>query len=159
MQVKPRATSVPNFNSLSLQTNFLWSKEENLPIQIVSRLSEVKYAWQQLLDQLMDFKSLDVEQQGKTSATNGPKFNRLSQQTNHLLLRNKTRIGIKTTIKKSICFAITLRLINGFQVCKCEMQVQPCATSVLISTRYRYKQIIYDRRKRTYLFKLYQDLG
>ena len=92
MQVKPCATSVPNFNSLSLQTNYLWSKEENLLIQIVSRfgiksLSEVKYAWQQLLDQLMDFKSLNVEQQGKTSATNGPNFNCLSQQTNHLLLK------------------------------------------------------------------------
>ena len=91
MQVKPCATSVPDFNSLSLQTNYLWCKEENLLIQIVSRfgiksLSEVKYAWQQLLDQLMDFNSLNVEQQGKTSATNGPKFNWLSQQTNHLLL-------------------------------------------------------------------------
>ena len=132
MQVKPCATSVPNFNSLSLQPNFLWSKEENLLIQIVSRfgiksLSEVKYAWQQVLDQLMDFKSLNVEQQGKTSATNGPKFNRLSQQTNHLLLKEQdkpliilSRIGIKTTIKKIICLAITLRLINGFQVCKCQ---------------------------------------
>ena len=80
MQVKPCATRVPNFNSLSSQTNYLWQKEENLLIQIVSRfgiksLSEVKYAWQQLLDQLMDFKSLNVEQQGNTSATNGPKFN------------------------------------------------------------------------------------
>ena len=131
MQVKPCATSIPNFNSLSLQTNFLWWKEENLLIQIVSRfgiksLSEVKYAWQQLLDQLMDFKSLNVEKQGKTSPTNGPKFNRLSQQTNHLLLKEQdkpliilSRIGIKTTIKKIICLATTLRLINGFQVCKC----------------------------------------
>ena len=109
MQVKPCTTSVQNFKSLSLQRNFLWSKEENLLIQIVSRfgiksLSEVKYAWQQLLDQLMDFKSLNVEQQGKTSATNGPKFNWLSQQTNHLLLKEQdkpliilSRIGIKTT--------------------------------------------------------------
>ena len=80
MQVKPCATRVPHFNSLSSQTNYLWQKEENLLIQIVSRfgiksLSEVKYAWQQLLDQLMDFKSLNVEKQGNTSATNGPKFN------------------------------------------------------------------------------------
>ena len=130
MQVKPCATSVPTFNSLSLQTNFLWSKEENLLIQIVSRfgiksLSEVKYAWQQLLDQLMDFKSLNVEQQGKTSPTNGLKFNRLSQQTNHLLLKEQdkpliilSKIGIKTSIKKIVCLAITLRIINGFQVCK-----------------------------------------
>ena len=132
MQVKPCATSVPSFNSLSLQTNFLWSKEENLLIQIVSRfgiksLSEVKYAWQQLLDQLMDIKSLNVEKWGKTSPTNWPKFNRLSQQTNHLLLKKQdkpliilSRIGIKTIIKKFICFAITLRLINRFQVCKCQ---------------------------------------
>ena len=132
MQVKPCATNEPNFNSLSLQTNFLWSKEENLLIQIVSRfgiksLSEEKYAWQQLLEQLMDIKSLNVEQQGKTSPTNGPKFNRLSQQTIHLLLKEQakpliilSRIGIKTTIKKIICLAITLRLINGFQVCKCQ---------------------------------------
>ena len=35
----------------------------------------------------MDFKSLNVEKWGKTSPTNGPKFNRLSQQTNHLLLK------------------------------------------------------------------------
>ena len=28
-----------------------------------------------------------------------------------------------------------------------------------ISTRYRYKQIMYDERKRTNLFKLYQELG
>ena len=130
MQVKPCATSVTNFNSLSLQTNYLWWKEENLLIQIVSRfgiksLYEVKYAWQQLLDQLMDFKSLNVEKQGKTSPTNAPKFNRLSQQTNHLLLKEQdkpliilSRIGIKTTIKKSVCLTITLRLINGFQVCK-----------------------------------------
>ena len=94
MQVKPCATRVTNFNSLSSQTNYLWQKEENLLIQIVSRfgiksLSEVKYAWQQLLDQLMDFKSLNVEQQGKTNATNGPKFNWLSQQTNHLLLKEQ----------------------------------------------------------------------
>ena len=132
MQVKPCTTSVTNFNSLSLQTNYLWWKEENLLIQIVSRfgiksLSEVKYAWQQLLDQLMDFKSLNVEKQGKTSPTNAPKFNRLSQQTNHLLLKEQekpliilSRIGIKTTIKKSVCLTITLRLINGFQVCKCQ---------------------------------------
>ena len=132
MQVKPCATCAPNFKSLSLQPNFLWSKEENLLIQIVSRfgiksLSEVKYAWQQLLDQLMDFKSLNVEQQGKTSATNVPKFNWLCQQTNHLLLKKQdkpliilSRIGIKTTIKKIICLAITLRLINGFQVCQCQ---------------------------------------
>ena len=94
MQVMPCATSVPTFNTLSLQTNYLWWKEENLLIQIVSRigmklLSEVKYAWQQLLDELMDFKSLNVEQQGKASATNGPKFNWLSQQTNHLLLKEQ----------------------------------------------------------------------
>ena len=111
---------------------FLWSKEENLLIQIVSRfgiksLSEVKYAWQQLLDQLMDFKSLNVEQQGKTSPTNGPNFNWLYQQTNYLLLKEQdkpliilSRIGIKRTIKKKLCLAITLRLINGFQVCKCQ---------------------------------------
>ena len=132
MQVKPCATRVPNFNSLSSQTNYLWQKEENLLIQIVSRfgiksLSEVKYAWQQLLDQLMDFKSLNVEQQGKTSATNGLKISTgLSQQTNHLLLKEQdqpliilSRIGIKTAIKKIICLAITLRLINGFYVCEC----------------------------------------
>ena len=107
------ATSVSNFKSLSLQTNFLWSKEENLLIQIVSKfgiksLSEVKYAWQQLLDQLMDFKSLNVVKWGKTSPTNGPKFNRLSQQTNHLLLKEQDKpliilsgIGIKTTMKKN----------------------------------------------------------
>ena len=52
-------------------------------------LSEVKYAWQQLLDQFMDFQSLNVEQQGKTGATNGPKFKWLSQQTNHLLLKEQ----------------------------------------------------------------------
>ena len=40
-----------------------------------------------------------------------------------------------------------------------KMQVKPCATSVPKLTRYRYKQIIYGGRKRTYLFKLYQDLG
>ena len=94
MQVMPCATSVPTFNTLSLQTNYLWWKEENLLIQIVSRigmklLSEVKYAWQQLFDELMDFKSLNVEQQVKTGATNGPKFNWLSQQTNHLLLKEQ----------------------------------------------------------------------
>ena len=132
MQVKPCTPSVPNFNSLSLQTNFLWSKEDNLLIQIVSRfgiksLSEVKYAWQQLLDQLMDFKSLNVEQQGKTSPTDGPNFNWLYQQTNHLLLKKQdkpliilSRIGSKTAIKKIICCAITLRRINRFQVCKCQ---------------------------------------
>ena len=126
------ATSVSNFKSLSLQTNYLWWKEENLLIQIVSRfgiksLSEEKYAWPQLLDQLIDFKSLNVEKQGKTSPTNGRKFNRLSQQTNHLLLKEQdkpliilSRIGIKTTIKKIICLATTLRLINGFQVCTCQ---------------------------------------
>ena len=70
-------------------------------------LSEVKYAWQQLLDYLMNFKSLNVEKQGKTSPTNAPKFNQLSQQTNHLVLKEQdkpliilSRIGIKTTIKK-----------------------------------------------------------
>ena len=94
MQVNPCATSLPTFNTLSLQTNYLWWKEENLLIQIVSKfgiksLSEVKYAWQQLLDQLLDFKSLNVEQQGKTSATNGPNFKWLSQQTNHLLLKEQ----------------------------------------------------------------------
>ena len=30
MQVKPCATRVPNFNSLSSQTNYLWQKEEEL---------------------------------------------------------------------------------------------------------------------------------
>ena len=56
----------------------------------------------------MDFKSLNVETWGKTSLTNGPKFNRLSQQTNLLLLKEQdkpliilSRIGIKTTIKKN----------------------------------------------------------
>ena len=94
MQVMPCATSVPTFNTLSLETNYLWWKEENLLIQNVSKfgmksLSEVKYDWQQLLDLLMDFKSFNVEQQGKTSATNGPNFKWLSQQTNHLLLKEQ----------------------------------------------------------------------
>ena len=56
----------------------------------------------------MDFKSLNVEKWGKTSPTNGPKFNRLSQQTNLLFLKEQdkpliilSKIGIKTTIKKN----------------------------------------------------------
>ena len=56
----------------------------------------------------MDFKSLNVVKWGKTSTTNGPKFNRLSQQTNHILLNEQdkpliilSRIGIKTTMKKN----------------------------------------------------------
>ena len=41
---------------------------------------------------------------------------------------------------------VKMSLKNALQVCQ-------------ISTRYRYKQIMYDERKRTNLFKLYQELG